>query len=337
MDTAPTIRVGGAIGLPGVAKALGLDLDQVISEAGLPADVFDDPENVIPYAALADLIARCVALTGCHHIGLLVGEQNPPSALGRIGFVIINSPDVRSALEVLVKHLQYHDRGATVSLRTENGFAFLSYTILDPLLAGAEQIADGAIATGLNIMRALCGADWRPSEVLLAHRAPAITAPFKRVFGLAVRFDAEENALVFPSRWLDAQVKAVEPLLRRLLLAELKPLEDSVRLDLVQEVTRVIPAMMGSRQCTAASIARLFGLTERSLQRHLAQQSTSFQGLLEQVRRQDATRLLRNTTLPLSQVAARLGYSEASAFSRAFRRWEGVSPDQWRSAYLNGG
>lgn len=118
------------------------------------------------------------------------------------------------------------------------------------------------------------------------------------------------------------------------LLADLEAAADT-RSSFAEEVKRVIPAIIGSEYCSAASIAKLFGITERSLQRRLALESSSFQKLLDQIRQKDAMRLLDNTGLPLSQVAARLGYSEASAFSRAFRRWEGCSPAKWRTGHLH--
>lgn len=188
----------------------------MIAKSGLPAGIFDDPENIIPFAALADLLDHCAAATHCDHVGLLVGARAGASALGRLGFIALNSPNVGSALGSLVKYLGTVDRCGIACLRVDKGLAFFFYISRFPSLAGADQIADGAIAVGFNILRTLRGPDWCPTEALLARRRPDVTEPFQRFFCAPLRFNAEEHALVFPPKWLNHRMSAVEPQLRRL-------------------------------------------------------------------------------------------------------------------------
>jgi hypothetical protein len=99
----------------------------------------------------------------------------------------------------------------------EGDFAVLGYSINSPGVEAADQVMDGAMAIAINVMRQLCGPDWKPVEVLFAHRKPLDTGPFRRFFQAPLSFDAEQSALVFSADWLEHPVAAADPELRRLL------------------------------------------------------------------------------------------------------------------------
>lgn len=334
--TSGTIRVGVAATIPGLLRDFGVSIERASLQAGLPADFLDDAESTIPFAALGRFLAVCVALTGCPHFGLIAGERTELSAMGRVGFLVRHSASVRSALETLIAYTPFNNQGSVASFESGPELSSLGYAVLQPAADGAGQILAAGMAIARNIMRCLCGPDWCATEVALALPEPADLAPYARVFRAPVRFGAERSSLAFPIRWLDRPVPGAEPQLRRLLADQLSSENQERGRDLSSSVTRVIRGLLGTSRCSSADIASLFDLTERSLQRRLADESTTFKALLEQVRRQEAARLLEHTALPLSELAARLGYSEPSAFTRAFHRWQGVPPLQWRTAVSRG-
>ncbi len=327
-----TIRVGVAAAAPDLLREFGVRPERASLQAGLPSDFLHDPESAIPFVAMGRFLAACAGLTGCPHFGLLAGERTGLSAMGRVGYVVRHSAIVRSALESLAAYTPFNNQGSVTSLRSDPDRSFLHFAVLEPGAEGADQIVDGALAIMRNIMQSLCGPDWYPTEVAIAHRKPVDVAPFARAFRAPVHFEAERNALAFSARWLDRPVPAAEPELRRLLADQLAAEGQRWERDFRDYVTHVIRTLLGTSQCSSADIAALFGMTERSLQRRLAEESTTFKALLEQVRHQDALHLLGRTAMSLTDLAARLGYSEPSAFTRAFHRWQGVSPTQWRSA-----
>jgi hypothetical protein len=98
-----------------------------------------------------------------------------------------------------VRYFHHHLRGAALDLVVYGGLAEFSYTIYQPGTVGTDQIGDGAIAGAVNIMRKLCGADWVPNEVLLAHRRPADVEPYRQLFRAPILFNAERNAITFPA------------------------------------------------------------------------------------------------------------------------------------------
>lgn len=326
------IRVGPLMATPAVLESLGVDPVPLLAEFGVRPDFFADPENVLPFATMGRIFCRCVERSGCGHFGLLVGRRAGVSALGVVGFLMQSAPDVRTALDELVHYLHLHDRGALVSVEAVGPYASLGYTILQHGVPCGEQILAGAITIGLNIMRGLCGADWRPDETHFAFRAPDDVAPYRECFGPRLRFDAEVTSLVFPSRWLDHPLPGADPLLHRLMEERIGELALRAGEDLVAQVRRGIRTLVLTPDCTLEAAARLAGMHGRTLNRRLRTHGTSFHELREEARRAVACQLLESTNRPANQIAAILGYTDASSFTRAFRRWSGMGPSEWRAS-----
>lgn len=329
-DTTATIRVGPVLPVVRVIAELGFDPSTILAKAGWSPALLADPETTVPYAAAGRLLDAAASHTGCAHIGLLVGEQAGLASLGALGFAVRHAPYVHTALDLLVRKLGTHDRGAVVTLSEAGGIATLAYRVCVPRLAGSEQAADCAMAIGCAVMTALCGPDWRPTELTLARRRPPDANPYGLRFKAPLRFDAEESAIHFPTRWLGRPARAADPELERLLLRLIgEPVPEP---GLRNDVRRVLVGMLGHAPPSQDNVARMFGFSSRTLHRRLAAYGTSFQQLLGEVRCESACRLLNDTTLAIGDVALLLNYQDTSAFTRAFTRRLGLSPAAWRAA-----
>ena len=219
------IRIGVAREVGSLLREFGADPGEVIRHAGLDPELFDDENNVIPYAALGRVLTACVAHTHCPHFGLLVGQRGTLSSLGPIGGLLQHSPTVGDALSALVRHLHLHDSGGAPTLSAYGDVVTLGYAIYEPGVESPEQIADCAMAVATNVLRTLCGPDWVPDEVLLPRHPPADLGPYRRVFRAPVRFDQETAALVFPTRWLDHRIADANPIFRQVFEAHVRELE----------------------------------------------------------------------------------------------------------------
>ena len=302
-----------------------------MADAGLDLQLLDDPDNLIPYAARSRLLSRCVTTTGCEHFGLLLGQRGSLSSLGLVGFLVQHSPDVGTALRKLVRYLHLHVRGAAPTLSAHGNLAMLGYEIHEPQVEATDQIGDGAIAVEFNIMRSLCGPDWKPIEVLLAHRKPEDVAPFRRFFGAPLRFDAEQNAVVFSATWLTHRVSGADPELHRLLQKQIDALDAKYRDDFPEQIRSVLRSALLTGHGTADQVAALFSMHSRTLNRRLTAFGTSFQELANEGRFEIARQMLEDTAMQVREIAVSLDYADASAFTRAFRRWSGATPAVWRT------
>ena len=326
------LRIGGPVAIPEVLLRFGVDPGEVLASVGLDAGIFSDPENPVPCTSLGRLISACVARTRCRHFGLLIGELGGPASLGLVGLLIRQAPDVGTALRQAALYLHLHDRAAVVILSAQDGVARIAYAIYAPGVESSEQIGEGAIAITCNVVRSLCGADWAPTEVLLAGRRPADVRPYRRFFRAPVRFDAEQNALVFPDTVLDQRLPHSNPELHRLLLEEVRRLDRELALDFSTKVRRVLRAGLVVGQCSADRTAALFAMQRRTLSRRLRSEGTTFEALLAEIRYETARQLLTDTAMPMRQITDAVGYADVSVFTRAFRRWSGTTPTEWRAA-----
>jgi AraC-like DNA-binding protein len=328
---AATVRVGSALAIPAVLRSLGADPVHVLAEAGIDIALFDDPEHRISFAARSRLVQHCVERTGCRHFGLLVGAQNGLDSLGLLGLLMKYSPDVRSALQSLVRHLHLHGRGGLATLDVEGEWAKLAYEIYLRRSAATDQIGDGSVAFMFKILRALCGPDWRPDEVLFAHRRPVDVAAYQRLLQVPLRFDAEQYALIFSARDLERRLPAGDPALHVLLQQQIDALDARRADDLPRQVRMVLRSALASRRANADHVAAIFSMHSRTLNRRLNACGTSFRTLLDEARFEMARQMLEDSSMDVRQIALALDYGEAGAFTRAFRRWTGVTPLQWRA------
>ena len=135
-----------------------------------------------------------VAATDCDTFGLMVGARQGPTATGLVELMTLHAPTVGEALRTLFDGLKTSDTGGAAPFGRSGGEAWLGYQVIAPDIAGADQIVDGAIAVGFNILRALCGPAWRPLRVRLPRKPPRDRAPFLRLFGSPVEFGAPSAA-----------------------------------------------------------------------------------------------------------------------------------------------
>jgi AraC-like DNA-binding protein len=325
------LRVGPLIGIPEVLQELEVDLTEVMASVDLDPRLFDDPENPIRFATMGRLLKLCAARTQCAYFGLRVGQKVGGASLGMVGVLARHSLDVGSALRSLILHLHLHDRGAVPVLSVEPPIAMLGYAIYQSGVEGADQIYDGAIAIAFNIMQELLGPAWRPTEVLFSRRRPSDIQPYRRFFQAPLRFDAEQTALVFPAQWLDCPIANADPQLRARIEQQIATLEGLDSGDLAGQLRRVLRTLLLNHRSSLENVAQLFSMNRRTLNRRLQTQGLTFQRLVDEIRYEIAGQLLENTGLSMCQIALILNYADASAFTRAFRRWSGITPTAWRS------
>jgi AraC-like DNA-binding protein len=328
---AGVVRIGGAHALPQVLRDLGADPRKLCAAAGMGLEFFDDPENVVPYPTVARLLHLAVEQTGCKHVGLLFGQQNTLRSLGLVGYLARNSPDVESGLRTLVAMLHHHDRGGAPTMTVENGMVSVGFAIYRSNLPGMSQIADAAAATICNILRELCGsAAFKPAEVRLMHAVPGDTRPLQRFFRAPLRFNAEENAIVIPAALLKQSVPGADPALLQILQRQVVVLESRNHRSLAEQLRGTLRTTLLLGKSSSDEIALLHGMHRRTLNRRLREEGVAFGQLREEVRFEIARQMLAESRAPLTQVATMLNYADASAFSRAFSRWAGMTPTAWR-------
>jgi AraC-like DNA-binding protein len=317
------LRVGAAITLPRIIRNLGHDPIAAFTAVDIDPQLFEDSENRIEAAKLGALLEESARITNRPDIGLLVANDFGPATLGLIGLIVAEGPNLQTSLRNLVRLLYHNDRAAYLSLTTIGDFATLRYELQDNDFAGCRVILDGAIGIGMRIIQSLLGTQWRPTEIRLSRKEPKDCRAYQEFFKVPIHFSSLDDAVIFPAIQLNTPIKSPP---RHALFSQL----DYDSRSIVEKVQYQIATCMGLEKVTGESIAQMFDLSRRSLNRKLKEHNTSFGKLDDSVRFARARHLLSAGDAPLSDIASAIGYLELSAFSRAFRRWAGVSPSLWR-------
>ena len=326
------VRVATLAPVPHLLWESGVDPVAVLAEFDLKLGYLDDPENTIAVVTMARLLSRCSELTSRPHFGLLVGARESGSSLGAVGYLTQTAADVRTALKLLATHIGAHNVNSVVSLDEDDSHAVLAYNLLPEDIKGRNQILDGGLALMFNLMRTLCGHAWNPIEVRLSRTQPPDIRPFKKFFNAPLRFEGGDTALLFSRSWLDKSPPGADPVLHKMMLSRVEAIESHSASDLVGQLRRMLPELVKDRSASQMVAASLLGLGERTLGRRLAEAGTSFMQLREEACRDMSLELLTDTQLPVQDVSDRLGYANASSFTRAFRRWTGIGPAEWRAS-----
>lgn len=325
------IHLGVAKEIAPVLSEFGMDPDPLIREAGLDPCLFEDGANVIPHAALGRLLTLSVARTRCQHFGLLVGRHATILSLGLVGRLMQQSETVGDAMRALVSSLSIQNRGSVPSLAVIDDTALFTFSVYQSDIESADQISDGSLAVAVNALRALCGAEWNPVEVLLPRAAPTDQEPYRRHFRAPVRFNQESATVVFPARDLEIRIAGADPMMRAVLEERIKQMKSVEGSEFSDDLRRLLRIRLTSNHCSAEDIAQLLAVHRRTLSRRLKGSGLGYRAIANETRFEIARQLLQDTDVPLGQIAAALGYSEASAFTRAFRRWSGRTPTAWRA------
>lgn len=288
--------------------------------------------SLLGFTSLLEAAAR---ESGRAQLGLEMAAVELPHDASIMSELLKHAPTVGQALEDLARFFALIQTGTTVALARERGLARFVYGIADPSIADCLQDAAYTLGKICRSLQAATGQTCAPERVTLALRAPASAQAlqaYPRFFRAPVIFGAQSTALCFPESLLALPIRSADAArygrfcasLRRALPAgeEPGPLEDALRAWLAHAPP--------GREATLAQAAADFGATPRTLQRRLRELGSSFLGLRAQQRMKAARHLLAEGRLPLARIAEQLGFSEPSAFTRAFHAHAQQSPRSFR-------
>ena len=317
--------------IPEMLGEFGVDPASVFGKAGFDERSLADPDGWTSFDTVGRLLNECIAATGCPHFGLLLGQRFSPATLGVVFQLMKHAGSLREAIRSLVFHLHLHDRGGVgYVLRPSPGEIGLAYGIYRRGDFQVGPLYDFTASTIFTFMRELCGPRWKPTRISLAHRRPNNLSPYRRLFGAPLTFDAEHTAVYFAERWLDEPVHGSDPALQAAIAKLISDREAAEALTMSDKVRRVLRTMVLAGNASADTVAFMFAMSRRSLHRQLQAEGTSLRALANATRFEVARQLLNESDMPAGDVAAVLHYSDASAFSRAFKDWSGAAPREWR-------
>jgi AraC-like DNA-binding protein len=329
------VEVAASIGamILAAAHAMGADPAVLAKRAGFDAACANDPDARIPIGVETLLWDEGARLTGDSAFGIHAAEGLRPGVFDVMDYAVRTAPTLRASLERLARYNRLVHDAAVFSLIQEGDAVRVEHS-----LAGVRQsrhAAEFTLASLMVVGGQVSGSPLRALRVAFHHEAPESIKEHVCLFGVAPQFYGPANAVTFSIELLDRPLPAADPLLWRVierhaeaLLAARPALAETT----AARVRRILCETLGEDEAAAtlSGIASRLHMSERSVQRRLADEGETFDGLLDELRRELAVRYLADKKIAIAEVAFLLGYSEPSAFHRAFKRWTGSTPSQVR-------
>ncbi len=326
------MRVGPVAAIPQVMAELGIEAESVFARVGVSLRKFADLDTRLPIATLAALAHEAATIARCPHFGLLVGDRARLGSLGSIGSLMRHSARVVDALRAFVLKFHIHDwAGAPVLARSHGSTVILGYSVIRLSPTAIRYPYDAATGILFQTLNDLCGPEFRPRAVAFAYPRPPDIDYYRGYFNCKLVFNAPLTGIVFDDSWLAKPLAEARPEALRDFVQLIAKEEAQQEASLVSRVELAIQQMLLGGTATAPAVAAMLNVSERSLRRRLDDEGETFRVLLGRRRCELAQQLLRNTSLPVADVASALQYKDANAFSRAFRTWSDLSPTEWRA------
>ena len=314
----------------------GCDLSEELVRLGVTDEQLDSPQARIPLKVEQQLLVKALRETGDPLFGLHMGERIRPRFMGELGYASMSGSHLRQAIDLMVPFQRVTTEFADAEVRREgNRVTLLWHTAFDEPVTTRHRVEAffvGAVTFG----RWISGTRENPVEVRFRHAMPATGAEeYQRIFRCPVKFEQADNAVVLDERLLDLPMKDADPEVHHIMRNRLQQavtrylardnLLDQVRAEIRRLLERTIPQV--------ENVAEGLDMKPWTLRRRLRAENTDFSTLLEEERRLLASDWLIHSDRSVSQIAADLGYSEQSAFNRAFKRWFDTTPVAYRQQH----
>lgn len=281
----------------------------------------------MPLRGFVGLLQAAAAALSAPGLGRAAGGVFALANLGEMGLAMEAAPSLGAALSIFCRAFAAVQSDSQLELRLEDGGAALRYRILDPDVWPRDQDAEFTMTILAGLVARVAGRGWRPQRLALEHRPQEAEAPREAAWRCPVRHGAAWNALEFPVGLLDQPMPARAPDAFRQLARDLaaRAAERRQGAPLLLRVRREVLARLGEGEATQGAVAEALGRSERSLRRQLQAEGAAFSDVLADCRCDLARLMLAQGSLSTAEIAARLGYSDATAFERAFRRRAGLT------------
>ena len=315
------------------ARHAGVGVEELLEPLGLSWSEIREPLRRLPYGLLCQIWDRAAALSGDEGFGLRAVGAAPSGTMGALDYLLDNTASLSDKIACFARYQRLYQDATEVELHVEGRSATLQYRTA-PGAPISHVLTDYAFASTLHHVRQLAkDPELRPSEVWLRRKEPVDPSTHRDYFQCPLRFGQERAALHFGLECL-SRTFGHDALLQSVMEAQVSQLLEGLppRSELLQRLAAVVHQGLDKGvPPTVEDVAPRLGMSARTLRRRLSDERTSFREVVDRQRRQLALRYLEDPGISTALVAARLGFADPKSFTKAFRRWTGMSPRDYRA------
>jgi AraC-like DNA-binding protein len=328
------VRVDALRSYMEVVRSLGGDPVVLLERERIEPDTLLRSDAFVSYRALVNLLEHTATALDCPDFGLrLATHQGGIAVLGPLAIVMRNCATVGEAYRYCADHLQVYSSAVRIQIEEDRiaGRHFMHFEIILPRIPQQRQAVENALALTHQAVRTLSQGRFGARELWFRHDRLAPLATYEQLLGIPVRFGMPFDAVVFKSSDLGEPISGQDAQLHDIAAEYIDARFPAEQLNFAIQVRLVAARLLSEGRCTLPEVAAHFHAHPRTLQRRLRDEGTSFDLIKDDVRRDAALRYVNDASMPLSRIAALLGYSEPSVLTRSFHRWFASSPRQLRN------
>lgn len=327
------IRATSLQGYPELVAELGEDPAALLRAAGIPRNQVGLPDAYLGYRDVVHALESAARATDAPDFGRRLALRQGLEMFGPLAAAARTAPTVGEAFASIHQYLSVYSPALAAGIEADpdERFARFEYVTLEAGLPQQRQAVELALGVALRVARLIAGEHFTAVSAHVPHRALTDPADYDDYFGCPTLFEQPFAGLRIHRADLAHTLSsdnAVHAIVHQY-LASIAPVDDGT---LTTPTTALIRRLLPTGSLSLELVAAQIATHQRTLQRRLAAEGASFAGLVDEARRGEAERLLRDTRIPMGQVARSLGYTEQSIFSRSCRRWFGMTASAYRDA-----
>ncbi|YAF97586.1 MAG: AraC family transcriptional regulator [Nodularia sp. CChRGM 3473] len=318
------------------AVKYGVDADSLCATVGIDPELLKLPDQRITGTLHSAVWREAVKRTGDEHLGLHLGEAFNLATFGIVGYVLVNCSTFEEVLKKLSRYTHLFSQGAYIHFTVSQGLVFCDCDIVNHLqnylLEEPQYAIESTFASLLTATTVLTGKPLRPHAVWFQYPRPVDCSEYERIFQTGIHFSMPTNRIIFAANCLNWSILSANANLLTVFEQHAEAMLHTVNQadNYTRKVVQAIAHQLTGELPSIEAIAHSLAISVRQLQRELQAEGTSYQQLLDETRKELALKHLQNPHTPIHDIAFVLGFSEPSAFHRAFKRWTGQTPRNYR-------
>ncbi|MEZ9593057.1 AraC family transcriptional regulator ligand-binding domain-containing protein [Shewanella sp. 10N.261.52.F9] len=326
------IRSASLLGFNSLVCELGGDTQGLLAQCDLQPQDLSNPDNMIAFASMINLLELASTELNCQDFGLRLAAKQGLEMLGAVGLIIQASHTVGEALVNAQRYMMLHSHGEYWVLRKfEQSILIERYQIYQDI-SHAKQYKELSFGVCAGLVKTLIGKTLKLDRLEFAHTAISDSHVYRKYFECPVVFNQENDRLIIHSSYLTQPLQRISDQDKKQIKSYLEILISQFGDDIERKVKTLILQTMGLHDTNIDLVATMLNMNRRTLQRRLAKQGLTFKKLLADVRMSTACWHLQSSQLDITLLSEVLGYSDVSAFSKAFKQFAGISPLKWRKS-----
>jgi AraC-like DNA-binding protein len=317
------------------AKTKGIDEEILLNKAELKLEDINNPDTFIDRSIFSKLLHVSYNLLKDEHLGLHLGEHFQFNALGIVGYLVENAATGKEVFLKLSKFNSLIGEGIAPTLDFRQDSFLVKYNVIEPIdNFFDQQCLNSILVKVITGVRIIVNKNQNPKNIFFSAKKPDDISEYQRIFQCPIHFNSDFTGIELDNSILEFKVVTADSEIHEYLEQKaLKILNSEKRTSFIYEVKRLVMTKFPKANVNIDQVASEFAMSVRTFQRKLKDENHSFKTLVDQIRKDVAIDHIKSGVHNISQIAYLMGFSEASAFNRSFKRWTGFSPKLYRSTY----